>query len=504
MHQRSRYSVRFLLFALMAAVLSITAIPVSPVGAAGPITRLIAADQDPVGKYMYRYERVTLDPTAAASKVGSTGVLSFQAGYEAFDIELEQHDLRAPGYVAQETLEDGTTRVLPSAPVTTYAGRVLNREGAYARFTIEGETLVGLIIDGEEHFFIEPLLNYTLSAKPTDYVFYRESDLKPEAFPGTCDVTAAHKVGRAIDGVASKAEESAAVAATYVVQLATEADNEYVTALGSAQAANSEILSIVNQVDGVYQAELGIDFQVVLQNSYAGADPYTNATSSSTILNEFRNRWNSAMTGVARDVAHLWTGKDMDGSTIGIAWVGVVCNAPTYSYGVSQRFTGTPQKYILSAHELGHNFDADHSDGQSGCSNTVMGSSVGNGFSFCTFSRNQITSHVNANSSCLGSGTSPTAPAAPSNLSATAISRTRIDLTWADNSSNETGFRIERSTNGTSYSQIASVGANVSSFSSTGLRRNRLYYFRVRAYNSVGNSNYSNVATARTLNRAGQ
>jgi hypothetical protein len=91
------------------------------------------------------------------------------------------------------------------------------------------------------------------------------------------------------------------------------------------------------------------------------------------------------------------------------------------------------------------------------------------------------------------------APAAPSGLVATAVSRSRINLSWTDNSTNESGFRIERSTNGTSFSQIATVGANTTSYASTSLQSNRIYYYRVRAYNSVGNSAYSNTASARTL-----
>src|SRR5262245_36757403 len=96
---RKRSSVRSILFALIAAVLSITSFPVSPASAAALTTRLVAANQDPVEKYLYRYERITLDPVVAAGKVGSTGVVSFQAGYETFNIELTPHDLRAPGYV---------------------------------------------------------------------------------------------------------------------------------------------------------------------------------------------------------------------------------------------------------------------------------------------------------------------------------------------------------------------------------------------------------------------
>jgi hypothetical protein len=94
-----------------------------------------------------------------------------------------------------------------------------------------------------------------------------------------------------------------------------------------------------------------------------------------------------------------------------------------------------------------------------------------------------------------------TAPAAPSGLTATAVSGTRIDLAWSDNSTNETGFRVERSTNGTSFTQIATTGVDRNSYSSTGLAKNKTYYYRVRATNAGGNSAYSNTASAKTLRR---
>ena len=102
------------------------------------------------------------------------------------------------------------------------------------------------------------------------------------------------------------------------------------------------------------------------------------------------------------------------------------------------------------------------------------------------------------NSSYSNEANATTYPAAPSDLSATAVSGSQIDLSWTDNSSGETGFQIERKTvvPSTTYSQIATVEADVTSYGNTGLIAGTLYYFRVMAYNSTGNSSYSNEASA--------
>ncbi|MBN1674623.1 MAG: fibronectin type III domain-containing protein [Kiritimatiellae bacterium] len=91
-------------------------------------------------------------------------------------------------------------------------------------------------------------------------------------------------------------------------------------------------------------------------------------------------------------------------------------------------------------------------------------------------------------------------PAAPANLTARAAGSTRIALAWADRSGNETGFKIDRRRSGTTpWVRIATVAANSSAYSDTGLPPGTKFYYLVKAANAGGNSAYANKADAATL-----
>jgi len=101
-------------------------------------------------------------------------------------------------------------------------------------------------------------------------------------------------------------------------------------------------------------------------------------------------------------------------------------------------------------------------------------------------------------------GSTPlTLPAPPIDLTAVAVSRGQINLTWSDNSNNEEGFKIERcqGANCTDFEEIGQDRQNAAAFSNTGLSRKTKYRYRVRSFNAAGSSTYSNIAVARTLKR---
>jgi titin len=109
------------------------------------------------------------------------------------------------------------------------------------------------------------------------------------------------------------------------------------------------------------------------------------------------------------------------------------------------------------------------------------------------YGNSSYTNEVNVTTPACG-----TIPNKPTNLSASALSTTEIKLTWSDNSDNEDGFKLERKEEGGTYAEIKTLSTNTTSYTDTGLIPNTKYYYRIRAYNSVGYSDYSNEANATT------
>lgn len=107
---------------------------------------------------------------------------------------------------------------------------------------------------------------------------------------------------------------------------------------------------------------------------------------------------------------------------------------------------------------------------------------------------------VSADATITISVSGPTSvPAGPSSLSATAAATSgTIYLAWRDSANNEDGFKIERSSDNRTWTQVAVIGPGVTNYMNGGLARNKTFYFRVRSFNILGNSVYSNTASART------
>jgi hypothetical protein len=375
--------------------------------------------------------------------------------------------------------------------VKTYRGDVVGVEGSFVSAVLSGEGLLARIqLPGDEgEYWLEPIGRRVAAARKGEHVLYRTEDV----IEGH-DLCAANEVA-GIEGTVAPDLGSAVPGGEHqlsVAELACDADYEYYLRWGSATAVAERIEGIINAVNIQYERDVSITHTlgtVIVRT--ASNDPYT-ATDPVALINEFRNHWEANHADVGRDMAHLFTGKNLDGAVIGIAWTGSVCSS--FGYGLSQSDFHSNFACVtdLTAHELGHNWGASHCD----CAEFTMNASLTCANQFNPSSTVPVIASFRDSLACLDSAPG-TPPSAPESLAATALSDREIELAWTDTSNIEKGFDIDRSTDGgATWLFVASVGSDVTVFRDTGLEQATAYDYRVSAYNDVGDSGYSFAAAA--------
>ncbi len=154
-----------------------------------------------------------------------------------------------------------------------------------------------------------------------------------------------------------------------IADIAFDADFEYYQSLGSnVQNVVNDIESLMNAIEGIYEFNTDISYEeTVFVVRTAEPDPYT-STNPNTLLDQFDSHWTANLGAIRRDVAHLFTGKEVDGGVIGIAALSTVCSTSS-AYGLSQsRYTSNVTlRRSLTAHELGHNWSAQHCNNSGNC-----------------------------------------------------------------------------------------------------------------------------------------
>ncbi len=342
------------------------------------------------------FDSSRIDTGEVFQKVSRDGRLSLHFGDKTFLLNLTPRDLRANRYHAEETDSDGSHET-QSGIVRTYQGFANATADSSVRLTIDEKTFEGYIFDGKEQYFIEAAAKYSRFADQKDYILYKANDfLKREEF--SCPIDLPTKLKSASAKFVPQSTD--ALRTVRVIEIATEADFEYVSQFGGSFNANNEILSNLNFVEGEYDRQLGLTFDVVFQHTWTTSDGYSNNGANSTLVS-FQNYWNLNYSTIQRDTAHIWSAKT-NASAQGIAFLNVICNSPSAAYGLTGYLSFPPTKYELTAHEIGHNLGATHVDGGT-CADTIMNPILSNvtPFTFCSTSVNEVSTHVSTAGSCL-------------------------------------------------------------------------------------------------------
>jgi len=254
-----------------------------------------------------------------------------------------------------------------------YEGRLPDRAGSWAAITRIGNRWTGIWFDGQHYYGIDSaaalaaISGEAAGAAPDSAVVFRLSDAVWEGADFTGDtrrpVLNAEEFINVIGSELATPTSLLATLPTRRLSIAFIADAELARQDGANTRAN--MLAQLNIVDGIFANQVGVRLQSGSETIFdAGNQPFTSTTDAQTLLSELRTYRAGSTQQRSAGLTHLMTGRNLDGVTVGIAYLDSLCSS-TYSASLSEARRELSFAALIAAHEIGHVFGAPH-DAESG------------------------------------------------------------------------------------------------------------------------------------------
>ena len=307
--------------------------------------------------------RMTYTTPSGVQKPGAAQVrsLRFDAFGKRFDINLEPN----------HSLLNAAQRVALDNRIGIYRGEIAGMPNSWARLVIENDMPRGMLWDGEEMWAVEVVANEAAGAE--EPVIYRLQDLQITPGALTCShVRSAKNAAEFAKAMLTEGSGTTAQAlgAASQMDMAVIGDFEFTTAKGAN--VDTALIARMNNVDGIFSEQLGVQLNVNRIDTYtSNNDPFTGESESGALLDELTAYRLATQAQYANGLTHLFTGRTLDGSTVGIAYSGALCRRE-FGAGLTQGTHSETMDSLIAAHEIGHNFGAPH-DGTSGACESETG-----------------------------------------------------------------------------------------------------------------------------------
>ncbi|MDX1913268.1 MAG: PKD domain-containing protein [Saprospiraceae bacterium] len=357
---------------------------------------------------VFRFDAKLLD---AAVKNNLSAPLEFKVGDKQWRLVLEHSPIVSENYLLQVQTPQGIEVSYPKRNIA-FRGYELNG-GGKVRLTINGEFLYGYVDEPGGRYYIEPLWYYEPMASRDLFVLYEKSAAK-QLGPDACGVTEEelalhHYEEEAREKIAAGADNQAC----YELELAIASDHFMFNSYGSVDAVENHNIGVINDVQGDYTGNFNHDLVFVIVTQFVSTSapgPWSPSNDAGTLLGSFRTWGNNGNFGVGFDIGELWTDRDFNGGTVGIAYLNGVCNS--FKYHCLQDFTGNGELLrCMTSHEIGHNFSSGH-DGNCPPGDFIMCPFVSNSTVWSNQSQNAINAYMQnrINDGCLAACGPPPVP----------------------------------------------------------------------------------------------
>jgi PKD repeat protein len=349
---------------------------------------------------VYQFDVAAFNALIKSNPNSSQTELHF--GNHHWNLQLVPSGLMGADYTLQVLTPKGLEKSKPGVN-KTFKGYETNG-GGQVRLTVDADFIAGFIMADGGRWYIEPYKYYDPSAAADLFVVYEKNAVIRDNIDGGCIALDEEEKAQEFvpQGDHDDADASKSMAC-YQADLALAADKSMFNKYGSVAGVENHNLAVLNNVQGDYFGSFvhDIEFNVVAHFIVTGTDPWTSSNDAGTLLGSFRSWGNAGNFGVQFDVAGLWTDRNFNGGTIGIAYLSGVCN--NNKYHCLQDFSSNSELLrCLHSHELGHNFSASHDSG--GCPGSwIMCPSVSNSNNWSNNSINQINAFIipRINNGCL-------------------------------------------------------------------------------------------------------
>ncbi len=319
-----------------------------------------------VGAEFSDFERVDFDEAPLASYLRQNpGQTTFELalGSRAWTIDLEPNDVRTADYVLRVADANGI-HSLPRSANVTYKGFTRGPKPAEVRLTVAKDFIYGMVASqGDAVFFQSQWLTDSTARPEAVLIFTGKDGILPAEHACGTDGDVHSTPSSAASQQRSAGHAHRSVGDCKEVQLAIASDFLMYQAHGNNVATlEARNVAVMNNVNSDYSGSFADDYIFTVTEQFvstcSSCDPWTSSTNSGTLLDAFTS-WGPGGFSGTHDLGQLWTNRDFNGSTIGVAWLGAVCTSSRYH--ILQDFSSNPDlTRVLVSHEIGHNFDCDH------------------------------------------------------------------------------------------------------------------------------------------------